>query len=86
MNLGGDFTKKNGTGGESIYNQGSPFEDEDLTMPIDAAGYDSQTSGEYTYALAHYLLSSLQYAGDGEQGSRYERVRQTYRSLMSSMN
>lgn len=33
---GGDFTKKNGSGGESIY--GGPFNDEDLSTPIDAAG------------------------------------------------
>ncbi|CAG8704382.1 15634_t:CDS:2, partial [Acaulospora colombiana] len=31
-----DYTKKNGTGGESIY--GGPFEDEDLSQPIDAPG------------------------------------------------
>jgi hypothetical protein len=31
-----DFTKKNGTGGESIY--GAPFEDEDLSRPIDSEG------------------------------------------------
>jgi len=33
-----DFTKRNGTGGESIY--GSPFPDEDLTRSLDAEGYD----------------------------------------------
>jgi peptidyl-prolyl isomerase G (cyclophilin G) len=33
---GGDFTKRNGSGGESIY--GGTFEDEDLSMPIDEAG------------------------------------------------
>ncbi|KAH9068244.1 cyclophilin-like domain-containing protein [Lactarius deliciosus] len=32
----GDFTKRNGTGGESIY--GGPFADEDLTHPLDAEG------------------------------------------------
>ena len=31
-----DFTKRNGTGGESIY--GGPFADEDLTRPIDSEG------------------------------------------------
>jgi cyclophilin family peptidyl-prolyl cis-trans isomerase len=31
-----DFTKRNGTGGESIY--GGPFADEDLTHPIDSEG------------------------------------------------
>ncbi|THH28240.1 hypothetical protein EUX98_g5954 [Antrodiella citrinella] len=36
MIQGGDFTKRNGMGGESIY--GSPFADEDLTRPLDAKG------------------------------------------------
>jgi len=36
MIQGGDFTKRNGMGGESIY--GSPFPDEDLTRPLDAEG------------------------------------------------
>ncbi|KAI9056808.1 hypothetical protein FKP32DRAFT_1584924 [Trametes sanguinea] len=31
-----DFTKRNGTGGESIY--GGPFPDEDLSRPLDAPG------------------------------------------------
>lgn len=31
-----DFTKRNGTGGESIY--GGTFADEDLTMPVDKEG------------------------------------------------
>lgn len=35
-NLSADFTKRNGTGGESIY--GGPFADEDLTRPIDSEG------------------------------------------------
>ncbi|KAJ7117293.1 cyclophilin-like domain-containing protein [Mycena filopes] len=33
----GDFTKRNGQGGESIYGAG-PFADEDLSRPIDAPG------------------------------------------------
>ncbi|OSC98540.1 hypothetical protein PYCCODRAFT_993814 [Trametes coccinea BRFM310] len=36
MIQGGDFTKRNGTGGESIY--GGPFPDEDLSRPLDAPG------------------------------------------------
>ncbi|KAI5453064.1 hypothetical protein NCC49_006093 [Naganishia albida] len=36
MAQGGDFTKRNGTGGESIY--GGTFADEDLSMPVDKEG------------------------------------------------
>ncbi|KAL5526869.1 hypothetical protein ACEPAF_8596 [Sanghuangporus sanghuang] len=36
MVQGGDFTKGNGTGGESIY--GGPFTDEDLSRPVDQPG------------------------------------------------
>ena len=36
LNFSTDFTKRNGTGGESIY--GGPFADEDLTRPIDSEG------------------------------------------------
>ncbi|KAH9902507.1 cyclophilin-like domain-containing protein [Cubamyces lactineus] len=36
IDLDKDFTKRNGTGGESIY--GGPFPDEDLSRPLDAPG------------------------------------------------
>ena len=36
LKFSSDFTKRNGTGGESIY--GGPFADEDLTRPIDSEG------------------------------------------------
>ncbi|TFK47759.1 hypothetical protein OE88DRAFT_739982 [Heliocybe sulcata] len=36
MIQGGDFTKRNGLGGESIY--GGPFADEDLSRPLDSEG------------------------------------------------
>ncbi|EJD48973.1 hypothetical protein AURDEDRAFT_85252 [Auricularia subglabra TFB-10046 SS5] len=36
MVQGGDFTKRNGSGGESIY--GGPFPDEDLSQPLDSEG------------------------------------------------
>ncbi|KZW02914.1 hypothetical protein EXIGLDRAFT_713819 [Exidia glandulosa HHB12029] len=36
MIQGGDFTKRNGGGGESIY--GMPFPDEDLSQPLDSEG------------------------------------------------
>jgi len=36
MLQGGDFTKRNGSGGESVY--GGPFPDEDLTRPLDSEG------------------------------------------------
>ena len=34
-----DFTKNNGTGGESIY--GSTFPDESLDLPVDSEGWGS---------------------------------------------
>ncbi|KAF8518480.1 cyclophilin-like domain-containing protein [Gautieria morchelliformis] len=36
MIQGGDFTKRNGLGGESVY--GAPFEDEDLSREVDSEG------------------------------------------------
>lgn len=45
-----DFTKKNGTGGESIY--GGTFEDENFDLPLDAEGY------EFSRLCAHFISES----------------------------
>jgi hypothetical protein len=46
MVQGGDFTKKNGTGGESVY--GGTFDDEDLTGVVDKEGW--------VVAALHHLI------------------------------
>ena len=56
-----DFTKRNGTGGESIY--GAPFADEDLSRPVDEPG------SEVPFAFIAIANFSRQVACNGKQGS-----------------
>jgi peptidyl-prolyl isomerase G (cyclophilin G) len=50
-----DFTKRNGTGGESIY--GSAFPDEDLTRPLDSAGLVHRLNVSLMRAESHGTAS-----------------------------
>ncbi len=58
-----DFTKKNGSGGESIY--GGTFEDENFDMDLDVEGYVSLTS-RIERGLMFYQTPCY-----GKQGSPY---------------
>lgn len=55
-----DFTKRNGLGGESVY--GAPFEDEDLSRPVDAEAYMPFCD---TVSRAHILPRLLVMANRG---------------------
>ena len=62
-----DFTKRNGTGGESIY--GGPFPDEDLSRPLDAPGYV-----DMTHVHMSPYSNTYQFTLHGQQGPQYQQL------------
>ena len=70
-NLASDFTKRNGSGGESIY--GGPFPDEDLSCPLDSEGYvfchlvEMACPGSYGF----YSLLCMANKGPSTNGSQF---------------
>lgn len=59
-----DFTKRNGSGGESIY--GTTFDDEDLSRPLDSAGHVHASN---VLATANERSQPTMH---GKQGTQYQ--------------
>jgi len=72
LNLSTDFTKRNGTGGESIY--GGPFADEDLTHPLDSEGLVVASFLIERYLQFEMIAALHQFVVYGQPWSEHQRI------------